>query len=136
LIDEWVRPFLGQLEALVSEYQGRDIRVFKDYRVLELGSGWHAEAEHALSTSKLLLAIVTPRYFLSQWTVAEWKTFEERERVMMKRELVPLIFPVLVVDPGDQAPGWFRARVYFDMRENSLRQDLRRRSITRACKRP
>jgi hypothetical protein len=60
----------------------------------------------------LLLAVVTPRYFQSQFAIAEWKTFEGRE----KQSNSMLIVPMMVMDPGSGAPSWFMTRQSFDAR--------------------
>jgi MinD-like ATPase involved in chromosome partitioning or flagellar assembly len=112
LLNDRLRPFVARLEQYISEMQGQNIRIFLDYREVQAGSVWQSEVANALSKSKLLLAVITPRYFRSKWAVAEWKTFEEREARM---NVHPLIFPVVFYGPGKQQPEWFRSRLYFDM---------------------
>ena len=116
LIEEWLRPFINRLEQYVNVLGGRPVSIFMDYRVLESGSAWRSGIAHALVRSRLLLAVVTPGYFRSSFAIAEWQTFEERER-RINWNMPNLIFPVVVVDPGKHAPEWFSRRQFFDMRE-------------------
>jgi len=44
---------------------GSELRVFHDYNVLEDGQDWPAQTRQPLVGSKLLLPIITPRYFKS-----------------------------------------------------------------------
>jgi len=128
LVDEWVRGFIDKLASYINTMVGRDIRIFLDYREIEQASSLSNQLVDALSQSALLLAIVTPRYFQTPWTVAEWMTFERREQRLGMKDF-GLILPVAIMDPGKNAPDWFLRRQYFDMREsfgpgrNSIQQD-------------
>jgi MinD-like ATPase involved in chromosome partitioning or flagellar assembly len=81
-VEEWLRPFVEFLHSRLHALIGRPVSTFFDYRVLETGSSFPSEVAHALSRSRLLLAVITPRYFHSRWCLAEWKTFEKREQVL------------------------------------------------------
>lgn len=114
LTDEWLRPLLAKLRQYLSDLQKRDISIFLDYRELDTGADWPAYVARALRTSKLLLAIATPSYFKSHFALAEWKTFERRER---QSRSARLIFPLLVAGVDEPAPSWFRRRNFWDFRQ-------------------
>jgi MinD-like ATPase involved in chromosome partitioning or flagellar assembly len=113
-VDEWARDFLDMTVVEVDRRLARDddLRIFYDYRELETGVEWQTQLAHALASSALLLAIVTPRYFQSRWAIAEWMTFEQRQKRMEGEH--HLIFPV-VVGKIMNAPTWFRQHLYYDM---------------------
>jgi len=99
----------------------KDLREFHDYQVLGEGPDWPPQISRALASSKLLVPLITPRYFKSRWNVAEWKTFESRER--RSGLSGGLILPLVVMDPGPNAPDWFLTRPFVDMRDVFPRLD-------------
>jgi MinD-like ATPase involved in chromosome partitioning or flagellar assembly len=110
-IDERVRSFIGQLERAATAVAGKPVRFFLDYREIEIGSEWADQTATALAKSKLLLAFVTPAYWKSSWTVAEWKTFQQREIRTGQR----LIFPLLAFGEELPVPETFRG--FVDLRK-------------------
>ena len=117
-VDEWLRLFLDVLGQCTNLTVPRKLDVFQDYQVLQFESSFPETVARALSRSRLLLAVITPRYFSSPNAVAEWKTFEKREELLASRP--SLILPVVFRGPGRNAPSWFRQRVFYDMRETTL----------------
>ncbi|MBR1199538.1 toll/interleukin-1 receptor domain-containing protein [Bradyrhizobium sp. AUGA SZCCT0158] len=93
VLDDWLRPFLKHLDNAISLRIGRPARIFFDYREIELGENFADQTFAALAKSKLLLAIVTPSYWASSWNLAEWETFERRERTGASSH--SLILPLL-----------------------------------------
>lgn len=120
LLESWVRPFLKILQGYLNELCGRPVEIYMDYQELQSGSSWPGELTNALLKSKLLLAFVTPLYFSSSWALAEWRCFEQRERLLGEARL---IFPTIVMGNMDHAPGWFKNRHWVDMREVAINQD-------------
>ncbi len=103
-----VQLFSSQLSLMLAW----EPRIFFDQREIELGAEWPIALQEALSSSKVLLTFLTPRYFQSSWNVAEWVTFSERE----KRSEVgaPLIFPI-VVGGANAMPEDVRRRHVLDI---------------------
>ena len=120
-IDGWARTFLISLNEYVKVLLGRDIRFFREYRELVFGERWQMEIRPMATSGALLLAIVGPRYFQSQWCVAEWMTFEQR-RKLMKGE-PGLIFPVAIAPITDEMRRWLGEYLYLDMTESFLLKD-------------
>jgi hypothetical protein len=81
------------LQELRAELEMQALmRIFIEQQEVRAGQAWTSHLADALRRSRLLLPLMTPAYFRSPWSVAEYQTFVERER----RFSVPLIVPVLV----------------------------------------
>jgi MinD-like ATPase involved in chromosome partitioning or flagellar assembly len=115
-VEDALKAILDLLAAWVGQIRGRDLRIFFDYTEVGPASRYSDQIGHALSRSKLLLAIITPGYFESLFTQKEWQEFEERENAA-GLEYGGLIVPVVLREPGPNAPEWFRRRQYFDLSE-------------------
>ena len=94
LLEDWIAQFLNILESELEMRLGRASIFFERQEVM-LGASWPDQLAEALRSSRLLLAFLTPAYFQSRWNVAEWRTFEERERLTELELTEPsLILPV------------------------------------------
>jgi hypothetical protein len=93
VVTEWVRAFVDNLVDWLSMELPYKPRVFLDYRDADIGESFNAQLEKALERSKLLLAILTPAYFASDWCRREWAIFEKRELITKSG---PMILPVLL----------------------------------------
>ena len=122
LIEESVKPILDLLTGWVSELRGRDVSTFLDYVEIGLAGSIAEEFRDALARSRLLLAIVTPRYFESNFARAEWGTFAAREKATGLDE-GGLILPIVLRGPGPGAPKWFLNRQYVDLSDVTLPVD-------------
>jgi hypothetical protein len=58
-----------------------DVRVSCDFR-MAAGTRWPDELKQRIRSSALLLAIWSADYFRSDWCMAEWQSFRERERAL------------------------------------------------------
>ncbi|MFD4669530.1 TIR domain-containing protein [Lentzea sp. NPDC058450] len=111
----WVRDhFHRMLEDCLADELGLTA-VFIDKEV-ETGSMWPPLLREVLARSKMLVAVWSPPYFHSPWCLAEWRTMEERERVL--GGTVRLVYPVRYSD-GDNFPEGAKQRQHFDVREVS-----------------
>ncbi len=101
----WVRRhFVPRLREYLVEELGREPRIFLD-KDQEVGTYWPDNLERALQRSQLLLAVWSAPYFESAWCLAEWRTFQRRERVLGigPDDPLGLIRPVRFAD-GDNFP--------------------------------
>lgn len=103
------------LRAELSLETGSDATIFWNRQEVVLGNAWPDELKNVLRHSRLLLPILTPAYFQSTWNVAEWRTFEERERLAGARD--SLILPLLFRGAPDSFPHFAQTRQFTDMRE-------------------
>lgn len=92
-------------ESQLSE----EARAF-DIQGIEPGQKWRDELKTALKTSRCLVALWTPSYFLSKWCTAEWQTFQARSQERGKA----LVVGVSVHD-GQSFPADAKAIQFMDL---------------------
>lgn len=95
----WHIGLLENLEVWLSHELHRDARIFIDSEDIRTGDRWKDKLSDALLRSRCLLCLWSPMYFQSQWCVAEWQTFMERE----EKFGVKLVIPARIHD-GDRYP--------------------------------
>ena len=100
-VSGWVREhFSPLLKELLDDEITRHVKVFVDDKV-PAGAKWSLEAKTALLHSRVLIPVCAPKYFVSEWCLAEWHSMAHRERVVgMGSEEDPrgLILPVVYSD--------------------------------------
>jgi hypothetical protein len=111
VLDEWVDAFLELLRRELSKVLGHEPRIFFDLSQVRVDAAWDASVASSLQRSRLLLAIVTPKFMESPWCRAQWATFERRET---ETDRAPLIQPVLV-RPAENLPEWIERRRMIDV---------------------
>ena len=95
LLIPWVSLVKDTLEELLGEaLGGRDARIFFDTVNVVTGEFWQDSLRQALSTFACMVAIWTPSYFVSEWCLTEWRTFQERTQ-MVNMGPETLIFPIV-----------------------------------------
>jgi len=114
MTDDWMREMITLLHEWIEETSGRTARIFFDVKELEMSLTLTQIVENALRKSKMMLALISPRYFVGKWTIAEWKTFAARERMLSPRR--PIIVPA-VIHGGDAFPVWARDHEWVDLRK-------------------
>jgi MinD-like ATPase involved in chromosome partitioning or flagellar assembly len=112
MLADWLRQFIQLLTGWVEQLTGSKLRVFLDVTEIRLEDVWSGRQSAALSRSKLLLALLTPQYFRSQWSLAEWRTFQQRSETTGARLLLPVL-----VSGGQLVPEEFNRYQYLDVRE-------------------
>lgn len=88
---DWVIEFREVLMQELSSLYGREMTIFLDVREIQTGTFWAETVSKALAQSKLLLAVVTPRYMTSKLAQNEFDRFKERSQQTGKRLLMPII---------------------------------------------
>jgi MinD-like ATPase involved in chromosome partitioning or flagellar assembly len=109
----FVNAMVEKLLERLRQYLTADIRIFWHRQEVVLEDTW-PELKDALLHSRLLLAILTPEYFEHRQNVAEWRTFNERERLTDTGE--PLILPIIFRGATDDLPPDARMREFVDIR--------------------
>lgn len=118
VLTDFLRAFVEQLEQWIGFETGKDARIFFDFRELSLGDAWAEILSGSLSRSKVLVPILTQRYFRSKWAKAEWSVFEKREQLAGG---TPLIIPILMHKGlGYKLPEWAAMRKSFDLSDLPL----------------
>jgi MinD-like ATPase involved in chromosome partitioning or flagellar assembly len=111
--EEFVVPVLRDwLSALLAHPP----RIFHEAREVPLGQSWPEALRDALGRAKLLVPLLTPAYFSSTWNIAEWFTFEAREKLVKRpgEPIEPLILPVVLMN-GDIFPNYAQARQWLNL---------------------
>ena len=100
-VGQWVQNHLvPRLEARLNEVAPAAVRVFCDFK-MEEGVNWPAELKHQVRNSGLLLTVWSADYFRSNWCMAEWQSFRNRETVLglfSEGHTQGLVYPVRYAD--------------------------------------
>ena len=106
--EDWIRwtkqNFVRPLQSLLRPSLG-DVSIFLDDQI-ETGSSWPARLAFALSHSRLLIPVLCPDYFNSEWCRLELSLMRHREKQLDFRTAGNpngLILPVIIND-GDRFP--------------------------------
>jgi cellulose biosynthesis protein BcsQ len=111
IVREWTSKLVSDLAEWSALDHGEPLRIFFDKQEIAVGSSWsNSPVLDALVRSKLLLVILTPRYFTSEWCLREWAIFAKKERQL---ESSQLIIPILLRG-GHEFPAAVRNRRMFD----------------------
>jgi len=96
--------------------RGRDaVNVF-DFRLsIDKGSSWQTEIDSAISSSKIVIAILSPQYFKSP----ECQEELQQARLRNKRSPQPILFPIYWSDIGQELALWIQTINYADCREQN-----------------
>jgi hypothetical protein len=117
-VAEWTRnhfhPVLRQhLDAELPEKP----QIFIDENI-ESGDEWPEALKHALQRSRCVVSIWSQQYFRSKWCLAEWKTIQEREKVLGYRSTQNthgLVVPIMLSDPKDWPDAAQRTQCRHDL---------------------
>jgi hypothetical protein len=113
---EWVRdPFLPLFKGYLTAALGREPKLFVDLEGILTGNAVRETLKNALASSRCLVGIWSPNYFLSEWCRFECTTMLYRERKLGYRTISKpngLVIPVSVHD-GNKFPSYARS-VQFD----------------------
>ncbi|GAA1989886.1 TIR domain-containing protein [Amycolatopsis minnesotensis] len=101
LVPAWVRThFYPRLRELLDDHLDREVSIFFDEN-LHGGARWPLEVRRALQRARILVPVCSPKYFLSEWCLAEWHSMARREelvRTASPEESRTLIYPVIFCD--------------------------------------
>jgi len=99
----WVKNHLHpKLQARIDEISPIPIRISLDTD-MQSGSAWPDELKLRLRSSAILLTVWSADYFRSDWCMAEWRSFRQREAVLgfsTPQNPKGLVYPVRYAD-GD-----------------------------------
>ena len=132
--DCFLRPLRAQLGPAIP-----GLRIFFDEQQIDQGASWPDALAAAHARSRILVPILSPDYFFSDWCLLELALMYERERLLGFRtpgNPRSLIFPVIIND-GDSFPADIKAiqshdlkaHANFDIQIGSVEQTALTRSI-------
>jgi hypothetical protein len=97
----WVKNHLApRLQARIDEVAPFPVRISCDFQ-MESGVLWPDDLKRRLQSSAILLPVWSADYFRSEWCMAEWRSFREREVALglfTARRPRGLIYPVRYAD--------------------------------------
>ena len=90
----WVKDhFQPLLQTWLDNELPEPAVIFRDKQSIDAGDKWSESIKDALGCSKVVIAVLTPQYFTSEWCIAEWQSFENREKISPKTKN-KLLIPV------------------------------------------
>jgi hypothetical protein len=119
-VRDWVRAeFHPQLENKLSQSMKRAPRVFLDVTELQVGTPYPDQLRDAHLRSRILVAILTPPYFRSDWCCAEWRAMLGRQKAVAADRVPRVVYGVLVAD-GDCFPPRSAKLQHKDLRDYTV----------------
>jgi len=118
-VGEWVdNHFLGMLRIHLGNEMPpeRKPRVFW-FKEQETGIHWKENLQKILPRSRILVSVLSPHYFRSEWCMAEFESMREREKMLRMGSVEypdGLIYPVLFSD-GEFFEGVRRVAMIKDL---------------------
>src|SRR3954451_23394709 len=99
-----ISNFRAELERSLQEKTGvKSLRIFQDAESIIVGESWRTRLYGELAEVPILMPMVQPLYFTSDWCIRELLDFQSK---IIQRPSAGSILPILwerVRDPGDQA---------------------------------
>jgi len=131
----------ARLEGEIRTVTGDDsFTIFQDRRNIQVGQNWLERINQALDSVTLLIAILTPSFFRSDYCLAEMQHFLEQEEKLKRNDLIIPIYyvDVLGLNGNEHGPNSLfdviRSRQFYDWRElrfESLDSAQTRRALNR-----
>jgi cellulose biosynthesis protein BcsQ len=110
ILREWLYPFVAAVSQALAAELGRPVSIHLEAEV-PANADWPRPYSVMLSRSRVMLAVLTPRYFASSWCLFEWQAFEGREDATAadRARIVPLALRGV-----SELPPRFRERAFVD----------------------
>ncbi|CAN2040430.1 putative TIR domain-containing protein [Candidatus Magnetomoraceae bacterium gMMP-15] len=99
--DHYMKQFYNDLINELELLNGGSYEkiCFRDTRSINTGEWWEESLARGIATSRILISMLSPSYFESEWCGKEWQIFNKRINEYKKEHSIsehpPLIFPVL-----------------------------------------
>jgi hypothetical protein len=117
-VPAWVRThFYPRLSELLDDQLDHQAKIFFDENIRG-GGKWPMEVRNALQRARILVPVCSPKYFLSEWCLAEWHSMVRREELAgMASSATPqgLIYPVIFCD-SENFPTYAHERRMQDLK--------------------
>ena len=109
--DGWIRAFVDAIKAEHATFTSTPLEVFFDTEEIRTTHDWEHRIYRGLRHAKMMVAILSPRYFASAYCRKEWERYVEHElgRSMPNEGIAP-IYMIAVPGFEDQSEasldGW------------------------------
>jgi hypothetical protein len=81
-VPKWLlNHFLPKLADCLADQFAPAPKLYVDKR-MQRGVHWPSDLQKALQHSKIMIQLLTPPYFESKWCMAEWRSMQEREKLL------------------------------------------------------
>ena len=100
-VDDVFEPILSHW---LGEELGRTPVVFKDRAIVSIGENWHETLEHALQTSRIMVALWSRQYFSSEWCRRELSFMLARAKEFKIRGVFDRIILPVTIHDGNKFP--------------------------------
>ena len=90
---QWVTKLVRMMETVFRSLTGQSLQIFIDMRSITTAQLWEERIRHALENSHIMVALLSPSYFTSEWCVREWDyfvTLEKEKRRLSGPDFDPL----------------------------------------------
>ncbi|WP_268244607.1 toll/interleukin-1 receptor domain-containing protein [Actinokineospora fastidiosa] len=118
-VQKWLmNHFHPKLRDCLADQVAPAPKVYVD-RTMRRGVHWPSDLRHAVRHSKIMVQLLTPGYFQSPWCMAEWRSMQERQKVLGLANLdfpQGLVYPILYSD-SDNFPDEGRQLSWWDFKE-------------------
>ncbi|MGM1065382.1 toll/interleukin-1 receptor domain-containing protein [Saccharothrix sp. Mg75] len=118
-VRKWLQNHFHQkLVECLADQVAPAPRVYVDW-TMPSAVDWPSNLQKALHRSKIMIQLLTPPYFESQWCVAEWRSMQEREKMLglAGSDLTQgLVYPILYSD-SENFPMEGRTRSWRDFKK-------------------
>jgi hypothetical protein len=120
---KWLKNhFYPKVEDCLTDHMTSSPKIFMD-KAMERAVDWPAALEKALHRSKIMIAVLTPRYFQSAWCMAELRSMRARERKLglaSPERPQGLIYPILYSDSENFPEEEGLRRSWWDFKKLSM----------------
>ncbi|RKT52824.1 toll/interleukin-1 receptor domain-containing protein [Saccharothrix australiensis] len=118
-VRQWlVNHFQHKLRECLADQIAPTPKIYVD-KDMPRGVHWPSSLRHALRHSKIMIQLLTPQYFWSDWCRAEWYHMLAREKMLGLASLEKpqgLVYPILYAD-SDNFPPEGKERGWYDFKE-------------------
>lgn len=118
-VQRWLlNHFYAKLEDCLADQIAPPLRIYVD-RTMPRAVHWPANLQRALQHSKIMIQLLTPPYYQSEWCMAELQSMRAREQLLgLASAEIPqgLIYPILYSD-SENFPLSERERSWVDFKE-------------------
>ncbi|MGD0903833.1 MAG: toll/interleukin-1 receptor domain-containing protein [Terracidiphilus sp.] len=105
---DWVQPFYDALRKDLNRWTQHDVFTFWDKEGLKPGDTWNEKLLHASANSAILVPILTPRFFASDYCAKELESFLGGSGVSGDAAHRSRLFPVELLCPAPEG-HWLTA---------------------------
>lgn len=101
--------------------------VFLDVAEIHVGDQWPVRLQNGIKESRVMIALLTPSYFRSEWCMSEFASFEAREKQKGVQLIVPVCYSnstYVLQQVGNIRQVFDLSRIYENVGQTTRPEDL------------